>query len=115
MIQRSKKRFGKKHISILVTALTLALLIAAYAIISAILPTLTKDEEPEKATPPEVLEGEAIYGNMSVIYPYVAPSSLISVAIDSHEDVFMMSKPKDSDGKRLSYFIFSYKDPIDGS
>lgn len=115
MIQKKMKRFGKKHIAVIITALTLALLIAAYVIISAILPTLSKDEETDKDTPPEVLAGEAVYGNLAVIYPYVAPSSLISVAVESHEDVFMMTKPKDSDGKRLNYFIFSYKDPIDGS
>ena len=115
MIKIKEKRLGKKHIAIIITAALLALLIAAYAIINAILPTLTPDEQSgEQTNPPEVLSGEAVYGNMGVVYPYVNPGSIVSIHVVSHEDEFMMSKPKDSEGNRLSYFIFSYKDPLDG-
>ncbi len=121
MIQKTNKKFGKRYIAIAATALTLVLLIVAYIVINAILPGLLPGEEESQTDPPEIIAGEAIYGNRATIYPYLSPEEILAVQVDKYlkdeesdetvKDSYMMSKPKDDEGKRSDFFIFSYQDP----
>lgn len=110
MIQEKANRINKKRLSIIITAAVLILLIVAYAILSAILPGLSLGSSDRK-DPPEILDGEAVYGNMPVIYPYLKKDNITSVTVGSHVDTFSMVKPTGDDGKHLDYFVFYYEDP----
>ncbi len=112
MIELSKKKIGKKQLAIIITAGVLALLIAAYVIISAVMNAAGNGGSQTGAGKPEYDAdiGESVYMNTPTAYPYVAKSNILSIAVGSHKDTFTMMRAKDSDGKLLSYFLFYFKD-----
>ncbi len=121
MIQKRTKKFGGKHLAIVITAAFLALLIAAYLIITALLPEIASEQGGETVNPPEVIDGEVAMGNLAAVYPYIKPESIIAVQVDkllededtgeTRKDSYMMYKPKNEKDERIDHFIFSYVDP----
>ncbi len=123
-MKNKKKNISKKHLAIVITAASLLLLITAYIVINALIPLFRSSSSNSGTSAPEVLAGEAVIGTMAAIYPYIEPSSILAVQIDkffedeesgqTKKDSYMMSKPKDDEGKRTDYFVFSYADPDTG-
>lgn len=106
-----KNKLGKKHIAIIITASVLVLLIGAYVLLSALINSgVFGSGGPSASRPPEVLEGESVYNNRPVAYPYIAKSNMISIAVSSHKDAFVMSRPEDGDNKYENYFMLYYGD-----
>jgi hypothetical protein len=107
-----KKRINKRHLSIIVTASALALLIVAYVILTAVLPGILSGSGATPPQPPEVLPGESTYSNKATVYPYLNKNKIVSVTVGSHKDKFSMVRPADKNdqNKLLDYFIFYYED-----
>lgn len=101
--KKNQKKLSGKSLAAAVIAGFLALLIIAYAVITAILPTLVSGGQ--QAELPELVEGEAHYGTNAVAYPTIAQSSIQSVSVLSSAGDFYMKRPdKNQD------FIFYYTD-----
>ena len=113
MIKVEKRKIGKKSLAIIITASVLALLIAAYVIMSAVISSQSPGSGSGSAGSgiPEIKDGEAIYNNTAVVYPYISKSKIISVAVSSHKDAFVMSRPEgEEQGSYENYFMFFYQD-----
>ncbi len=111
MIQVKNKKLNKKQLTIIITASVLAFLIIAYAVISTLISSglIGDNNGGGSSQRPEVLDGESIINGMSAAYPYIAKSSLLSVAVSSHKDAFYMFRDKNDEGAYNSYFEFVYE------
>lgn len=116
-----KKGLSKKHLAIIITASVLALLITGYIVVEAIINSRTTDGGNSGVNRPEILEGEDIYSNAAVVYPYVPKANIISIAVTSYDDEnghresFAMIRPeiKDQESDTVkydSYFMLYYQD-----
>ena len=116
-----KKGIGKKQIPIIICSSVLVLLIAGYAVISSLISAGVfgaKEETGSTAvTPPDVFEeqGESIFNNRGVAYPYLQKSKIVSVTVKSHKDSFIIKRPnaKDDEGNTVDskyedHFLFYY-------
>lgn len=109
-----KKKISKKQLTIILTASLLVILIAAYAIMSAIISSGVAGSgggDSNSTEPPEIKDGEAIYNGRAVVYPYVSKGNIVSVAVSSHVDAFVMSRPE-TETKNVyeDYFMLYYGD-----
>ena len=86
-----KKRLSKRHLSIIITASVLAVLITAYVILTAVLPGILANSGTETSTPPEILAGESTHSNKATVYPYLAKANITSVTVGSHKDTSFFS------------------------
>ena len=89
MKQVKKFRLGKTGKMIVIMCSVLALLIAAYFIITAIANSRTPAPEEEK-TPPELMAGEALYLNQTVAYPRLEEGKILSILVTNSEGTFDM-------------------------
>ena len=117
-----KKGLGKRQISIIICASVLVLLIAGYAVISTLISAgviggTGENTGSSVTAPTDIRDGEGTLNNRHTAYPYVKTNQIISVAVKSHADNFMMKRPnaEKEDGtldedKYESYFIFYYED-----
>ena len=103
MIQIKKFKLKGKSLAAAITAAILALLIIAYAVISAILPNLPNSTPAPEL--PELVDGEAYYGNSAIAYPTVSQAAIQSISVFSEEGDFYMKRPKAGES-----FIFYYTD-----
>lgn len=106
------KKMHKKKLAIILTASLLVLLIASYAIMSAVISSGVANSGGQNTTDiPEIKDGEAIYNGRAVVYPYVSKANIVSVAVSSHLDAFVMSRPE-TEIKNVyeNYFMFYYGD-----
>ncbi len=105
MIQVNKKKLTRKNLSIIITASVLALLIAAYVIISAVISAMSGS--PNNPKPPEVMEeiGEAVSGGSTLAYPSFKNSEIEGIVVDSHNGRFAMYRSDEE-----NYFFFCYED-----
>lgn len=70
MLQKKKRTLSKKHLSILITASLLVLLIVAYAVTNAVIGAIGAAEGNGSAIQkPELMEGEDYHGNYAIAYP----------------------------------------------
>ena len=103
MIINKKTSMGRKQLAIIITAALLALLIIAYVVITAVMSGI---DSPDGGTePPEILEGEALYGNSAVAYPTFYESSIQEIVVNGHKGTFSMKRPEKNDP-----FVFYYLD-----
>lgn len=120
---RRKKGLGKRQIATVVCASMLVLLIAGYAVINALIASgviggVGDNTGGSSVTAPtDIREGESVYNNRGIAYPYLAKENIISVSVSSHADAFVMKRPnlKDEEGNSVEgkyddYFVFSYED-----
>jgi len=112
VIQKKTHKLGKKHLAIIISILTLILLITAYVLVDLLVPIMSDEQTETQKAPPEILEneGEALVGNLAVIYPYVTQNKMVSLNIKSDKGDFIIEKELDKDGKIVSDFILSYFD-----
>ena len=104
MIINKNTSMGRKQLAIIITAALLALLIVAYVVITAVMSGLSSSEG-GAAEPPEILEGEALYGNSAVAYPTFYESAIQEIIVKGHEGTFSMKRPEKADP-----FVFYYLD-----
>ena len=97
MKQVKKFRLGKTGKMIVIMCSVLALLIAAYFIITAIANSRTPAPEEEK-TPPELMAGEALYLNQTVAYPRLEEGKILSILVTNSEGTFDMTRWPDEKG-----------------
>lgn len=84
-----KFKLEKKHITLIVLSLILALLIASYFIIDAVIAAI-----PEVTEKPsyELMEGESLYAGVPVAYPRVSESQMTYIYIDNKKASFDLTK-----------------------
>ena len=84
-----KFKLEKKHITLIVLSLILALLIASYFIIDAVIAAI-----PEVTEKPsyELMEGESLYAGVPVAYPRVSESQMTYIYIDNKKATFDLTK-----------------------
>ena len=110
MIIVQNKKLSKKHLAIIITASVLALLIIASIVVNAVVGAYQSSLQGSGgSTPPEIIAGEAILNNRGVVYPYVSSGNIVSVAVDSHVDEFVMMRHS-KENKYDSHFTFYYTD-----
>ena len=114
MIQVKKKKFGKKELGIVICASVLLLLIIGYAVISSLISAGVFNGGTNQGTastaPTDIREGESVYANRGVVYPYLKKDKIISVSVKSHADSFILKRPAaEEEGKYESYFEFYYQ------
>ncbi len=105
MIINKKTSLGKKQLAIIVTASVLALLIIAYVIIGAVMGATSSPSDTDTTEPPQIRDGESVYGNSAVAYPVFYESAIREIVVNSHNGTFSMSR---NDG--TNPFIFYYVD-----
>lgn len=103
MIKVKKFKLKGKSLAASVVAAVLVLLIIAYAVIAAILPTVQNGGEAPEL--PELMDGEAYYGTNAIAYPSISQSAIQSVSVLSESGDFFMKRPKAGED-----FIFYYTD-----
>ena len=103
MIINKKTSLGKKQLAIIITSSVLALLVIAYVIIAALIGAASGGGD--GTAPPEILEGEAVYGTSAVAYPTFYESDIQEIVVQSHNGTFSMKRPDEK-----SSFIFYYVD-----
>ena len=115
-----RKKLGKRQLATVICASVLVFLIAGYATINTLIASGViggggDDSSSSTADPIELRDGEALYANRGVAYPYLAKNRILTVRVDSHVDSFVMSRPVATDengekveGKYEDYFVFSY-------
>ena len=111
MVQK-QNRFQKKRRYIIITAIALTFAIALYALVSILINAgvFNKDSGSDVNTPPEIFEGEAIFNNRGVAYPYIKTANILSVSVNSHTDRFTIRRPAASEeGQYESYFTYFYE------
>ena len=101
--KKNPKKLTGKSLAAAIVAGFLALLIIAYAVITALLPTIVSGGN--QTTLPELIEGEAHYGTNAVAYPTIAQTAIQSVSVLSSAGDFYMKRPEKNQD-----FIFYYTD-----
>lgn len=116
MIKVNKIKIGKKQLAIIITALTLVILIVAYAVIDAVMNSQSGGSPGSSSNPPEVNTeiGESVYLNNAVAYPYISKASIKSISVSSDIDRFYLRRDEDDEGNLLDYFLFFYE-PVVGT
>ncbi len=115
MIQVKKKKFGKKELGIVICASVLLLLIVGYAVINSLINAGVFNGNANNggssvSAPTDIREGESVFNNHGVVYPYLPKSNILSVTVQSHNDSFIMRRPgTDEEGKYEGYFVFYYE------
>ncbi len=87
-----KFKLEKKHITLIVLSLILAVLIASYFIIDAVIAAIPVIKE--KPTY-ELMEGESLYAGVPVAYPRVGESQMSYIFIDNKKASFDLTKMDD--------------------
>lgn len=110
MLQKTKKRLEPRQLKLLITASVLVFLILFYVIITAVIGAIDSSDGTDTPKPPEILEGEALYGNMAIAYPTFSEDAVQSVSIayfnkEGVREKLTMMRPKKDEP-----FIFYYSD-----
>ena len=104
------RRTKKKQLLIAILALSLAVLIAGAILID----TLLQIDDGGSTDPvlPEILDGEAIYNNSAIAYPYVKEASITAIVVKGTEDEYSLVREEfEKDGKTTyGSFVLGYKD-----
>ncbi len=113
MIQKRKNSLQKKHFHIILSASVLVFLIIAYASINAIIGALKASDGQSGSGGkelPEIVEGEALYGNYPIAYKNFTQNDIQSLDVlyydkDGKKNFYSVRRPNE-DGD----FIFYYRD-----
>lgn len=84
-----KFKLDKKHITLIVLSLILALLIASYFIIDAVIAAIPETTEPPSY---ELMEGESVYAGVPVAYPRVSEAQMTYIYINNKNATFDLTK-----------------------
>ena len=115
MIQVKKKKFGKKELGIVICASVLLLLIVGYAVLNSLINAGVFDgsqsgDGSSVSAPTDIREGESVYNNRGIVYPYLQKNNILSVTVKSHADSFILKRPAgEEEGSYESYFEFYYQ------
>ena len=107
MIIKKKRKLAGKQLLIVIAAAILALLIAAYAIISAVIGAIDASDEGDSDLP-EIIEGESIFGAYAIAYPYVSETSIQNLEVeylnvDKEKNKFSMYRTTQGSDFRFKY------------
>lgn len=109
MIQVQKKRYGKNFIAIIITAAVLALLIAGYIVVDAIIKSGIADPADQTQSKPiELIDGEAYHNGVTpVMYPSTSSTKITRVTVSAYDfegfDGFF-SIAREEDGMLYYYY-----------
>lgn len=113
MIQTNERKLNKRHLTLIITAAALVLLIVAYVIIDAVINAGAAGNGGASVNNAPTVNteiGESVYLNMAVAYPYIESSKIKSISIKSDIDTFHIRRDEDDDGNLLDHFLFFYED-----
>jgi hypothetical protein len=111
LINFSLKKIGKRNLALIITALTLAVLIAAYVIIGAVLNATAGNGDSsgsggQSLSAPEydASIGESFYGSNALAVPMVDVNKMTSITVDCHDGKYGMTRQSGE-----NYYIFWYE------
>lgn len=98
MKQVKKLKIGKTPLLLLILLSSFVLLIAATLIINAII-----KEQEQSQDPPQLEDGEALYLNQALAYPYVSEGDILSLLVQNGEDIFDFTRLEENGSFWLGY------------
>lgn len=114
MIVKRKNSLQKKRFYTVISASVLVFLIIAYASVNAIIGALSSSSESgsdsDNTTLPEIIEGESLYGQYPIAYPYFNQDSVQSLDVSYYDEegvknFFSVRRPSEK-----ADFIFYFSD-----
>ena len=90
-----KFKLNKNHITLIVVASVLLLSLIGYFVASAIAKNL---ENNEPYTPPDIIEGEDTYLGLTVAYPVIKESEILSILVKNQTGIYDLTRWPDENG-----------------